>query len=102
MSLMLVIGAAAAQAVTPTLNFTPSSMWRLCTRESTIAQLKSRPLSIDSAPVIQRAFDDCKAQLTAASRIQSPEDIGRIQDEQRRLIQLDVEMFYFDNATGHI
>jgi hypothetical protein len=82
--------------------FTARAEWRLCTRESALGQLKSRRASLDHESVVEKAFNDCAEKLKAASRTQSPEDIRRLQEEQRGIIKQDVEMFYWDNMTGHI
>ena len=103
MSLVLFLTALAspAQGATP-LQFTARAEWRLCTRESALGQLKSRPASLDYEGIVEKAFTDCAEKLKAASRTQSPEDIQRLQHEQRGLIKQDVEIFYWDNVTGHI
>lgn len=76
--------------------------WRHCTRLSADAQLRSRALSLDAAPVIEKAFRDCEPLLVKVDRTQSAEDIQQMKEEQSQLIKLDVEMFYFDRVTGQI
>jgi hypothetical protein len=76
--------------------------WRHCTRLSADAQLRSRPLSMDFESVVQKAFQDCDPLFKKVARTQSPDDLERMKEEQTGLIKLDVEMFYFDRATGLI
>jgi hypothetical protein len=76
--------------------------WRHCTRLSADAQLRSRPLSMDHADVVEKAFEECGPLLEKVARTQSPDDLAQLKAEQSELIKLDVEMFYFDRATGHI
>jgi hypothetical protein len=103
MSLLLFAAAIASGASTPPpVTITPRAQWRLCTRQSAIEQLKARRLSIEHESIVQKAFADCSEQMKAVSRTQSPDDIRRLEDEQRKFIQMDVEVFYWDNKTGHI
>lgn len=76
--------------------------WRHCTRLSADAQLRARSLSMDAGPVIEKAFADCDALFRKVARTQSSDDLQHLKDEQSELIKLDVEMFYFDRATGQI
>jgi hypothetical protein len=76
--------------------------WRHCTRLSADAQLRSRALSMDAGPVIEKAFRECEPLFQKVARTQSPDDLRRLKEEQSELIKLDVEMFYFDRATGLI
>jgi len=102
MSITVFIVALAATTPSPPPQFTARAEWRLCTRESALSQLKTRPASLDYESVVEKAFGDCADKLKAVSRTQSPDDVHRLQDEQRSLIKQDVEIFYWDNVTGHI
>jgi hypothetical protein len=100
--MLLFLAALVPTNSSPPLVVTPRAEWRICTRQSTIEQLMGRPLSLDYENVVQKAFADCAEQMKAVSRTQSPEDIRNLEDEQRKFIQMGVEVFYWDNKTGHI
>jgi hypothetical protein len=76
--------------------------WRNCTRLSTDAQLRSRPLSMEYETVAARAFMDCEPHFRKVARTQSPDDLAALKAEQTQLIKADVETFYIDRATGQI
>jgi hypothetical protein len=76
--------------------------WRNCTRLSTDAQLRSRPLSMEYESVAAKAFMECEPLFKKVARTQSPDDLAALKAEQSRLIKADVETFYFDRTTGLI
>jgi hypothetical protein len=76
--------------------------WRHCTRLSTDEQLRARALSMEADTVVAKAFADCEPLFRKVARTQSPDDLEQLKEEQSRLIEADVEIFYFDKATGLI
>ena len=52
--------------------------------------------------VAKKAFDECDALFRKVARTQSPDDLERLRSEQTELIKRDVEIFFYDHATGHI
>ena len=76
--------------------------WRVCTRNSADAQLRARSVSMEHESIVRRAFADCEALLAVVDRTQSAEDIEHLRKQQSQLIRNDVEIFYWDQMTGHI
>jgi hypothetical protein len=97
----LALSAQGASAPAPVVTSTRWE-WRLCTRNSAAAQLRTRPLSLAFQDVVDKAFEDCAEQLNAVARTQSPDDLRRLREQQTLLIRQDVETFYWDRMTGQI
>ena len=103
MSVFLYLILATASEAPPSVpTLTPRAEWRVCTLQSTIAQLKQRQPSLESDSVVTKAWADCARHLDRMSQTQSAEEIRGVQDQQRKLISQTIELLYWDNATGHI
>jgi hypothetical protein len=86
----------------PPIEVSDRWQWRHCTRLSADTQLRSRPLSLEHESVVEKAFADCAEHLRPIAARQAPVDVETLVAGQRRLIRMDVEMFYWDIVAHRI